>query len=151
MQKKYEVRVDITVTKSLYTSASSQEEAEKNIRERLNKDPYPDTKTMDSVLNYEIVEVSECEEEDAGDDPLAGCSKDYRKGVAYVMENMDEDDKALIRAKCNKSYSQHLVPNGSIVDDSSIIDLLEEYGQNESLSEGWYLDEYDASVILAMI
>lgn len=75
----------------------------------------------------------------------------YRKGVAYVMENLDEDDKAVIRAKCNKSYSQHLVPNGSIVDDSPIIDLLEEYGQNEGLPEGWYLDEYDASVILAMI
>lgn len=149
--KKYEVRVDITVTKSLYASASSQEEAEKNIRERLDQDPYPDAKTMDSVLDYEIIEVSECKEEDACDEPLAGCSKDYRKGVAYVMENMNEDDKAIIRARCNKSYSQHLVPNGSIVDDSPIIDLLEEYGQNEDLPEGWYLDEYDASVILTMI
>ena len=151
MEKMYEVRVDITVTKSLYTSASSQEEAEKKIREKLDKDPYSDAKTMDSVLDYEIVEVSKCKDEDKDCGPLAEHSSDYRKGIAYVMENLDEDDKAVIRAKCNKAYKQHLVPSDRVVDDSLIIDLLEEYGQNEDLPEGWYLDEYDASEILAMI
>lgn len=82
---------------------------------------------------------------------LKGYSEDYRKGIAYVMENMDEDDKVIIRAECNKAYKLHLIPNSNIVDDYKITDLLEEYGQNEDLPEGWYLDEYDASEILAMI
>ena len=82
---------------------------------------------------------------------LKGYSEDYRKGIAYVMENMDEDDKAIIRAECNKAYKLHLIPNSNIVDDYKITDLLEEYGQNEDLPEGWYLDEYDASEILTMI
>lgn len=82
---------------------------------------------------------------------LKGYSEDYRKGIAYVMENMDEDDKVIIRAECNKAYKLHLIPNSNIVDDYKITDLLEEYGQNEELPEGWFLDEYDASEILTMI
>lgn len=82
---------------------------------------------------------------------LKGYSKEYRKGIAYVMENMDEDDKAIIHAECNKAYKQHLVPDDNIVDDSKITDLLEEYGENNELPEGWYEEEYDASEILSMI
>lgn len=82
---------------------------------------------------------------------LKGYSKEYRKGIAYVMENLDEDDKAIIHAECNKAYKQHLVPSESVVDDSVITDLLEEYGADEDLPEGWYLDEYDASEIFKLI
>lgn len=82
---------------------------------------------------------------------LKGYSKEYRKGIAYVMENLDEDDKAIIHAECNKAYKQHLIPDSNIVDDAQIIDLLEEYGQDNDLAEGWYEDEYDASEILTMI
>lgn len=82
---------------------------------------------------------------------LKGYSKDYRNGIAYVMQNLDEDDKAIIRAECNKCYKQHLVPNERLVDDAKITDLLEEYGDDNGLGEGWYLDEYDASEVLALI
>lgn len=84
-------------------------------------------------------------------DPLADYSEDYRKGIAYVMKELDEDDKAIIRAECNKAYKMHLVPDGDVVDDSKIIDLLEEYGQDHDLPEGWYEEEYDSSEILAML
>ena len=84
-------------------------------------------------------------------DPLADYSEDYRKGVAYVMEQLDEDDKAIIRAEGNKAYKMHLVPNGDVVDDSKITDLPEEYGQDNDLPEGWYEEEYDSSEILTMI
>lgn len=82
---------------------------------------------------------------------LKGYSEDYRKGIAYVMKELDEDDKAIIRAECNKAYKQHLVPDGDIVDDSKIIDLLEEYGEDHDLPEGWYLDEYDADDVMLML
>lgn len=83
-------------------------------------------------------------------DFLPDYSEDYRKGIAYVMEQLDEDDKAIIRAECNKAYKMHLVPNG-MVDDSKVIDLLEEYGEDHDLPEGWYEEEYDSSEILTML
>ena len=58
---------------------------------------------------------------------------------------------AIIRAECSQALNQHLIPDSNIVDDSKITDLLEEYGADEELPEGWYLEEYDASEILMMI
>lgn len=84
-------------------------------------------------------------------DPLEDYSEDFRAGMNYVLEQMCEEDKAIIRAEVSKAYSQHLVPNGDIVDDSRITDLLEEYGQDHDLPEGWYLEEYDASEILLLV
>ena len=93
----------------------------------------------------EITEVGECD-----NDPLAGYSEDYRKGIAYVKEQMDEEDLAILRAQVSKNYKQHNAPATGI-DDSKIIDLLEEYGQDHDLPEGWYLDEYDADEVMLML
>ncbi len=82
---------------------------------------------------------------------LAKYSDCYREGILYAMEQLDEDDKAIIRAECNKAYKMHLVPNSVTVDDHKITDLLEEYGDDNDLPEGWYLDEYDASEVLSMV
>lgn len=84
-------------------------------------------------------------------DFLPDYSEDYRKGIAYMKEQLGEDDKAIIRAECSKAYKMHLVPNGDVVDDSKITDLLEEYGQDHDLPEGWYLDEYDADEVMLML
>ena len=94
-----------------------------------------------------VIFYFECEKPD----PLADYSEDYRKGIAYAMEHLDETDRTVIRAECDKAYNQHLIPNGDIVDDHKITDLLEEYGEDHDLPEGWYLDEYDASEILPMV
>lgn len=97
--------------------------------------------------------VIEREDDDEDDVPewLAKYSEDYRKGILYVMDELDEDDRAIIRAECNKAYKMHLVPNSVTVDDHKITDLLEEYGDDNDLPEGWYLDEYDASEVLSMV
>lgn len=95
-----------------------------------------------------FIDIDNCTDSEG---PLASYSKTYRDGIAYVMANLDDDDKAIIRAECNKAYKMHLVPNGNIVDDAKIIDLLEEYGADNDLPEGWYLEEYDADEVLAMI
>jgi len=86
-----------------------------------------------------------------GNDPLEDYSEDFRAGMNYVLEQMCDEDKAIIRAEVSKAYSQHLVPDENIVDDSRITDLLEEYGQDHDLPEGWYLEEYDASKILLLV
>jgi hypothetical protein len=84
------------------------------------------------------------------DDPLAEYSEDYRKGIAYVKEQLDEDDLTILRAQVSKNYKQHNAPATGI-DDSKVIDLLEEYGEDNDLPEGWYLDEYDADEVMLML
>jgi len=95
----------------------------------------------------------DCDDDDGEWIPvwLVEYSEDYRKGILYAMEQLDEDDKAIIRAECNKAYKMHLIPDSGIVDDYKITDLLEEYGDDNDLPEGWYLDEYDASEVLSMV
>lgn len=90
-------------------------------------------------------EVSEC-----SDDPLTEYSEDYRKGIAYVKEQLEDFEKDIIRAKVNRNYAQHNSPSTGL-DDHRIIDLLEEYGQDHDLPEDWYLDEYDADDVMLML
>ena len=83
-------------------------------------------------------------------DFLPDYSEHYRKGIAYVKEQLDEDDKAILRTQVSKNYKQHNAPATGI-DDSKVIDLLEEYGEDHDLPEGWYLDEYDADDVMLML
>lgn len=151
MEKLYEVRVDITVTKSLYTSAASAEEAERIIKEKLDADPYYDAKTMDSVLDYEIVEVSESEDDDAEDGKTENNETTLDKAIRYVRDNMDEDDMAILHAEMNKCYKMHLIPDNDTMDCSKVIDLLEEYGQENDLPEGWWESECEIDEILVKL
>ena len=66
---------------------------------------------------------------------------DFDKAIAYVRENMDADDMAILRAEMNKFYNMHLIPNDGVMDCSEVIDLLEEYGEENDLPEGWW-EEY---------
>ena len=148
MAKRFEVRMTMTVAVTVEVEADSAEQAENAAMLKTASEEAYYLQHYDSIWEREVTEVSERE---PGDDPLSGYSKTFRDGVRYVLENMDEDCKAIIRAECNKAYKQHLVPSESVVDDSVITDLLEEYGADEDLPEGWYLDEYDASEIFKLI
>jgi hypothetical protein len=148
--KKFEVRMTMLVAVSVEVEADNEEQAEKQAMEKTAREEAYYLQHYDSIWEREVTEVNECEPED-DDDPLAKYSETYRDGIRYMLSQLDEDDKAIIRAECNKALSQHLIPDGNIVDDSKITDLLEEYGADEELPEGWYLEEYDASEILMMI
>ena len=145
MTKRFNVDVDITMSCRIEVDAESEEQAKTIVGNWIGDDPWYYVRDG-HYIKHEFEEVSEC-----SDDPLTEYSEDYRKGIAYVKEQLDEDDKAIIRAECNKAYKMHLVPNGDVVDDSKITDLLEEYGQDHDLPEGWYEEEYDSSEILTMI
>ena len=147
--KSYTAKVTFTLTVYVGVEGMDEAEARENAMSAVEDMPYED---MDCEVDVEVQE----NEEDGDDDDeeverLAQYSETYRNGIAYVMENMDEDDKAIIHAECNKAYKQHLVPDDNIVDDSKITGLLEEYGENNDLPEGWYEEEFDASEILTMI
>lgn len=77
--------------------------------------------------------------------------KHIKKAVQYVRDNMDEDDMAILKAEMTKCYNMHLIPSENAVDCSSVIDLLEEYGEDNDLPEGWWESECEIDEILAKL
>lgn len=70
-------------------------------------------------------------------------SEYYKNAVIYVMEHISKEDRKDIHNEMFRCYCQHLAPTSSLIQETPIIDLLEEYGEEHDLPEGWYLDEYD--------
>ena len=85
-----------------------------------------------------MVEVNECEVE----------KSDIDKAIDYVREQMDKDDMTILQAEMNKCYKMHLIPNEDVMDCSKVIDLLEEYGQDNDLPEGWWMEYGEIDDIL---
>jgi len=138
------VDVDITMSCRIEVDAESEEQAKTIVGNWIGDDPWHFVKDG-HYIKHEFEEVSEC-----SDDQLTEYSEYYRKGIAYVKEQMDDFEKDIIRAEVNRNYAQHNAPSTGL-DDSKIIDLLEEYGEDHELPEGWYLDEYDADDVMLML
>ena len=77
-------------------------------------------------------------------------SPDIRKAVVYINQQLEPEDKAIICARVDKNFNQHLNPAHGI-DDMKIIDLLEEYGDDHDLGEGWWMEEHDIDDIVLLI
>jgi hypothetical protein len=136
---KYRVKVNYTVWDVYEVEADSESEAYE-----LAEDMAGDKSLNEMNSEFEgctILDSKGDDTEDAEDDPLEGCSEDFRKAIAYVKENISEEDRDIIRAKCSKLYKQHIIPDENSVDDSVITDLLEEYGDENDLPEGWWESE----------
>lgn len=73
------------------------------------------------------------------------------KAIQYVREQMDEDDMAILQAEMNKCYKWHLIPDEDVMDCSKVIDLLEEYGQDNDLPEGWWRESCEMDEILVKL
>ena len=75
-------------------------------------------------------------------------AKNILKGaIDYIRKNMDEDDLAILRAEMNKCYNMHLIPDDNVMDCNRVIDMLDEYGEENDLVEGWW-ENYEMSDIL---
>lgn len=77
-------------------------------------------------------------------------SPTMRKAVAYAMEQMEPEDIAIIGAKVGKNFKQDMNPAYGI-DEGKISDLLEEYGQDNDLPEGWWMEECNMDDIVLLI
>ena len=79
--------------------------------------------------------------DDEDDDPDGiFLSEEMKEGLDYVRENIDEEELLIYRATVIKNLN-HRMPVSEGLDDAKIIDLLEEYGEENGLSEGWW-EEY---------
>ena len=89
-------------------------------------------------------------EDDPAQEVYAEYSKDVRKAVAYVNSQLEPEDRAIICARVSKNFKQHMNPAYGI-DEGKIIDLLEEYGDDHDLPEGWWESETDMDSIVLLI
>lgn len=69
------------------------------------------------------------------------------EGIEYVHQTISAATIAIIRAKVDLNYEAHLSPACG-VDSSKVIDLLEEYGQDNDLPEGWWEKYADIDEII---
>ena len=130
--KQFNIDVDFTMSKRIAVEAESEERAKAILNGWIKYNPYEYAYSFDAYVKHEITDVNE-EEPDV--------PEEMRKALSYVRENMDEDDMAILKAQINKCYKSHIIPNESAVDCSKVIDLLEEYGEDNNLPEGWW-EEY---------
>ena len=142
MAKQFAIDVDFRVTKRIYVDAENEEQAEQLAKEKLDNNPYQYCTSPDSCTDFDIYEVSECEEEE---------KSELDKAIDYVREQMDEDDMAILQAEMNKCYKMHLIPNENVIGCDKVIDLLEEYGQDNDLPEGWWEEECEMDEILVKL
>lgn len=139
---KYQVRMDMTVVVTVEVEAENEEQAESEaVAKTFTEESYY-LSNYESVYKREVIDVNECESEE---------KSEIDKAIDYVKENMDEDDMAILKAEINKSYNMHLIPTENTVNCSKVIDLLEEYGQENDLPEGWWESECEISEILVKL
>ena len=66
--------------------------------------------------------------------------QEVRPALEYVREQLDEDELTIYKATVSKNLNQRMDTSTGL-DDCKIIDLLEEYGDDNDLPEGWW-EEY---------
>ena len=131
--KQYEVRMAMTVSVTVEVEAENQEQAEKLAIEKTEREEAFYLAQYDSVWEREVTEVNECEEDSDDDVP-----EKIKKALKYVRSQLKPEDLTLLRAHVDKAYVEH---GNYTDDDEKVIDLLEEYGDDNDLPEGWW-EEY---------
>lgn len=155
MAKQFAIDVDFRVTKRIYVDAENAEQAEQKAKEMLENNPYEYCTRPDSCADYDIYEVNECEDDNAdtaepSQDVYNSYSDNMKQAVKYVNEQLEPEDIAIICATVDKNFNRHLNPSYGM-DEGKIIDLLEEYSQDNDLSEGWWMEECDIDDIVLLI
>lgn len=92
----------------------------------------------DRIVDYELRQNNP---EDDGDPVL-------NEALDYVREHLKADGVAEIRAQVDRSYRYHMNPSDCVTKDTEVIDLLEEYGEENDLPEGWWMEQGDIDDIL---
>lgn len=66
-----------------------------------------------------------------------------KAALDYVRGQLDPEELAAIHAQIDRAYRYHMSPSHCVTNDDKVIDLLEEYGEENSLPEGWWMNEGD--------
>lgn len=77
---------------------------------------------------------------------MSNYSKDIKDAIIYVRNNVDMYDVERARSIIDRQRYPLYQANPEL--DSQIYDLMEEYGQDYDLPEGWWMSEIDEDEIL---
>lgn len=72
----------------------------------------------------------------------ADCNEAMKPALDYVRSQLQDYELEEIRAKINSAYECHTTPT-AYDDFDNVRDLLEEYGEENDLPEGWWENEGD--------
>lgn len=92
---------------------------------------------INAVLKQEQEQMEDTEEEVQTAAPMS----DMEKAIAYVREKVDMDEVALVRKQMAERREPLFRVNHTLSD--AIYDLMEEYGDDHHLPEGWWLNQHD--------
>lgn len=135
--KQYEVDVDITMSCRIEVDAESEEEAKTIVANWIGDDPWFYVKDG-RYMSHEFEAVNETGESER---------TDLEAALDYVREQLDADELMIYKATVSKNLN-HRLPAASQVNDSKVIDLLEEYGEDNDLPEGWWEEYGDIEDVL---
>ena len=71
---------------------------------------------------------------------------EVNKAVAYVSNNMDADELKVIKAQVNLAWETRQQITTSF--DDEVEDLMEEFGEENDLPEGWWLNDCELDEVL---
>ncbi len=138
--KYFNVDVDITMSCRIEVEAESEEQAKAIVGNWIGDAPMHYVRDG-HYISHEFEAVNECEP----DNSTLG------RAIRYIRENMDDCDLDILKAKMDKCYESHLIPNSNVMDCDKVIDLLEEFGEENDLPEEWWESECDFDELLAKI
>lgn len=64
--------------------------------------------------------------------------EEMKEALDYVRENMNEIRMQEVKLAVDKAYEHHLTPSAFYNVGDTVTDLLEEYGDDNDLPEGWW-------------
>ena len=133
----------MTVSVTVCVEAENAEQAEKLAMEKTGRNEAYYLREYESVLEREVTEVHEFEPEEE--------KTELQKAIDYVRDNMDEDDMAILKAEMNQCYKAHLIPGEDVMDCEKVVDLLNEYGEENDMEERWWESECEIDEILVKL
>jgi len=133
IMKNYEVRMTMLVAVTVSVEAENEEAAEKLAMEKTGREEAYYLSKYDSVWEREVVEVNETGESER---------TELDDALDYVREQIGEDELLVYKATVTKNLN-HRMPATAGLDDAKVIDLLEEYGADNDMPEGWWENEGD--------
>lgn len=135
-KKKFDVTVNITVSNTIEVEAESEDLAEAIVTNLLCDNSYAYVTETSGAHVEESFIVETCEagpDKDSGE----GESETVKEALDYVRDGLGEEDLTIYRLQVTKNM-RNRQPAWDGVDDVRVMSLLEEYGEENGLSEGWW-------------
>ena len=142
--KQFTIDVDFTMSKRITVEAENEERAKAIINGWIKYNPYEYAHSFNAYVKHEITDVNEEEEDEE--------RTELDKALDFVREQIGPVTRHYIRETATKNMEHRMPASGGIENTADKIqDLLEEYGADNELSEGWWMEYGDIDDVLVKL